>query len=195
MLFNASGVRAQSPPSGSPIPLGVHPLKLQAQTIDIEAVKAKYEAERAKRFREDGIAQFNRPKGRLSHFIDDVATPEYPRDPIVKETKALIVGAGFAGMITAVKLKKDHGIDDYVLVDRASGFGGTWYWNQYPGMFFIHAIGPGLSKFPRPLVLTSVIVNQVSPVMSNHTSIFPSWRRRVTYPKTGFHTALRFAST
>ena len=189
MLFNASGVRAQSPPSGSPIPHGVHPLKLQAQTIDIEAVKAKYEAERAKRFRADGMAQFNRPKGRLSHFTDDVATPEHPRDPIVKETKALIVGAGFAGMITAVKLKKDHGIDDYVLVDRASGFGGTWYWNQYPGML------PTSSLNPRVPVLTSVILIQVSLVMLNPISIFLFWRRRATYLKTAFHTAPRSAST
>jgi hypothetical protein len=137
MLFNASGVRPRSPPSGLANILNkAHPLKLQAQQIDMEAIKSKYEAERAKRFRKDGVAQFKTPKGSYSRFANDMITPpSAPRDPITSETKVLIVGAGFAGMITAVKLKKDQGIDDFMILDKASGFGGTWYWNQYPGMF------------------------------------------------------------
>lgn len=114
---------------------GIHPLKLAAQKIDLEAIKARYAAERAKRLRTDGVGQFTQPKGRYARFVEDVLTPQpIPRDPIKKDTKVLIVGAGFAGIITAVKLKKDYGIDDMVLVDKAGGLGGTWYWNQYPGV-------------------------------------------------------------
>ncbi|KAI1800661.1 FAD/NAD(P)-binding domain-containing protein [Daldinia bambusicola] len=113
---------------------GIHPIKIEAEHLDIEAIRAKYESERMKRLRPDGVAQFIAPKGAYSHFTDDVVTSTTPREPVSANTKVLIVGAGFAGMITAVRLKKDHGIDDFVMVDRAGGFGGTWYWNQYPGV-------------------------------------------------------------
>ena len=44
---------------------------------------------------------------------------------------ALIVGAGFAGMYMLHKLRK-QGLE-VVVLDEASGVGGTWYWNRYPG--------------------------------------------------------------
>ncbi|MGB1882255.1 MAG: NAD(P)-binding protein, partial [Gammaproteobacteria bacterium] len=39
---------------------------------------------------------------------------------------------GFAGMLTAIQLTR-HGIRDFVIVEKAGDFGGTWYWNRYPG--------------------------------------------------------------
>ena len=47
--------------------------------------------------------------------------------------EVLIVGAGFSGIGMAARLK-EAGIDDFLLVDDADGFGGTWYWNRYPGI-------------------------------------------------------------
>jgi cation diffusion facilitator CzcD-associated flavoprotein CzcO len=44
----------------------------------------------------------------------------------------LVIGCGFAGMLTAIELKA-RGFDDVRMVDRAGDFGGTWYWNRYPG--------------------------------------------------------------
>ena len=44
----------------------------------------------------------------------------------------MIVGGGFAGMLTAIDLGK-HGITDFRIVEKAGDFGGTWYWNRYPG--------------------------------------------------------------
>ncbi|MGN6373154.1 MAG: flavin-containing monooxygenase [Solirubrobacteraceae bacterium] len=43
-----------------------------------------------------------------------------------------IVGSGFAGLGMAIKLKQDH-IDDFVILERADGLGGTWRDNTYPG--------------------------------------------------------------
>ena len=43
----------------------------------------------------------------------------------------LIVGAGFSGMYMLHKLR-ENGLRALVL-DEASGVGGTWYWNRYPG--------------------------------------------------------------
>ena len=35
-------------------------------------------------------------------------------------------------MIAGARLK-DAGIDDVLLIEKGADFGGTWYWNQYPG--------------------------------------------------------------
>jgi cation diffusion facilitator CzcD-associated flavoprotein CzcO len=44
----------------------------------------------------------------------------------------LIVGAGFAGLGSAIQLKA-AGITDFAIVERGSEVGGTWRDNQYPG--------------------------------------------------------------
>ena len=43
-----------------------------------------------------------------------------------------IVGAGFGGLGMAIRLKQE-GIDDFVLLERGSDVGGTWWANSYPG--------------------------------------------------------------
>ena len=108
----------------------VHPLN--ALKLDTEAISARYQEERAKRLRSDGVAQFKHLRGPFSHFKEDVRAPPLIRDPINAETRVLIVGAGFAGLVTCVKLK-DEGVEDFLIVDKGAGFGGTWYWNDYPG--------------------------------------------------------------
>jgi cation diffusion facilitator CzcD-associated flavoprotein CzcO len=47
------------------------------------------------------------------------------------EVDALVIGAGFAGMYQLYRLRK-LGLRTRVL-ERASGVGGTWFWNRYPG--------------------------------------------------------------
>ena len=46
---------------------------------------------------------------------------------------ALIVGAGFTGLGTAIKLRQ-AGVDDIVIVERGADVGGTWRDNTYPGV-------------------------------------------------------------
>jgi cation diffusion facilitator CzcD-associated flavoprotein CzcO len=45
----------------------------------------------------------------------------------------VIIGGGFSGIGVAISLDR-AGLSDYLIVDEASGFGGTWYWNRYPGV-------------------------------------------------------------
>ena len=45
----------------------------------------------------------------------------------------VIVGAGFSGIGTAITLR-DAGFTDILLIDDASGPGGVWHWNTYPGV-------------------------------------------------------------
>src|SRR5262245_1425571 len=47
--------------------------------------------------------------------------------------RVVIIGAGFGGIGMAIRLKQ-AGIDDFVVIDRASNLGGTWRDNSYPGL-------------------------------------------------------------
>jgi cyclohexanone monooxygenase len=49
------------------------------------------------------------------------------------EHEILIIGAGFSGIGTAVRLE-EAGLRDYLIVEQGEDFGGTWYWNRYPGL-------------------------------------------------------------
>jgi cation diffusion facilitator CzcD-associated flavoprotein CzcO len=47
-------------------------------------------------------------------------------------TRIAIVGSGFGGLGTAIKLR-EQGIDDFVILERHGDVGGTWHANTYPG--------------------------------------------------------------
>jgi cyclohexanone monooxygenase len=47
--------------------------------------------------------------------------------------EVVIVGAGFGGIGTAITLDR-AGLSNFLIVEEADGFGGTWYWNRYPGV-------------------------------------------------------------
>ena len=49
------------------------------------------------------------------------------------DTNTLIVGAGFGGIATAIRLRR-QGIDDFTLLEAADEVGGTWRVNTYPGI-------------------------------------------------------------
>jgi cation diffusion facilitator CzcD-associated flavoprotein CzcO len=46
--------------------------------------------------------------------------------------RVAIIGAGFSGLGMAARLRR-AGIEDFVVLDRAEGIGGTWWLNTYPG--------------------------------------------------------------
>jgi cation diffusion facilitator CzcD-associated flavoprotein CzcO len=52
--------------------------------------------------------------------------------PDQREPKLVIVGAGLGGIAAAIELCK-HGFTDITILERASGLGGTWFYNNYPG--------------------------------------------------------------
>jgi cyclohexanone monooxygenase len=108
--------------------------KVQSEPIDIDvaALAKKYAEERAKRLRTDGTDQFLDMKS--SHVLPDADPWSEPlaRAPIVEETEVLVIGGGFAGLLAGANLRK-AGIDDFRIVEKGADFGGTWYWNRYPG--------------------------------------------------------------
>ena len=100
--------------------------------IDKGALKQKYAEERAKRLRPDGNDQYVRLDGQLAHYLDDPYTPFTERDPVTDDVTVAFIGGGFAGLVTGARLK-EAGIHSVRLIDKAGDFGGTWYWNRYPG--------------------------------------------------------------
>jgi cation diffusion facilitator CzcD-associated flavoprotein CzcO len=44
-----------------------------------------------------------------------------------------VIGAGAGGIATAVRLR-EAGYDDITILEKASGVGGTWFHNRYPGL-------------------------------------------------------------
>lgn len=109
-----------------------------------EDLKKKYDAERDKRLRRDNLAQFV-----------DFWSPELQdldKDPFVDydaleaqglprqvqnggDLTLLVIGAAHTGVHAAARAV-EAGIpkDKILCVDNAGGFGGTWYWNRYPGV-------------------------------------------------------------
>ncbi|MSV91263.1 MAG: NAD(P)-binding protein, partial [Actinobacteria bacterium] len=101
--------------------------------LSIDDLREKYQREREKRLRTDGVGQYKELTGEYAAFNrDPYVEPGFTRDALTKETEVVIVGGGFAGMLVAINLSK-RGIRDFTMVEKAGDFGGTWYWNRYPG--------------------------------------------------------------
>jgi cation diffusion facilitator CzcD-associated flavoprotein CzcO len=54
------------------------------------------------------------------------------KGPSRRDLDAIIVGAGFSGLYQLHKLRDELGFN-VVVLEKAGGIGGTWYWNRYPG--------------------------------------------------------------
>jgi cation diffusion facilitator CzcD-associated flavoprotein CzcO len=100
--------------------------------IDAEALREKYRAERDKRLRPDGNEQYIEPVGKFAHYLEDPYVAPTPREPLSDEVTVAFIGGGFAGLVTGARLKQ-AGIDSVRVIEKGGDFGGTWYWNRYPG--------------------------------------------------------------
>ncbi len=102
-------------------------------SFDPDFLAKKYLEERDKRLREDGNDQYLEIKGEFSYFAEDpYVEEEIQRKPLEDEVEVIIIGAGFGGMLAAARLK-EAGIKDFRIIEKGGDFGGTWYWNRYPG--------------------------------------------------------------
>jgi cyclohexanone monooxygenase len=101
--------------------------------IDPATLRAKYRAERDKRLRPEGIAQFLSMKGELARYRQDTNPDAQSwREPLADEIDVAVIGCGFGGLLAGAHMRK-AGIENIRFIDRAGDFGGVWYWNRYPG--------------------------------------------------------------
>src|SRR6266568_1471504 len=103
-------------------------------SANTESLHRKYLQERDKRLRSEGDAQYIEAKGAFADFARDTHIAEpLVRSRLSEDLDVLVVGAGFGGMLTGAELR-NAGVASFRIVDIAGDFGGTWYWNRYPGV-------------------------------------------------------------
>jgi len=102
--------------------------------FDPDALRQRYQQERDKRLRTDGEAQYRELSGDLARYSDEdpYADPTFSRPALDDEIEVAIIGGGFSGMLAAARLR-EAGIDGFRIIEAGGDFGGTWYWNRYPG--------------------------------------------------------------
>ncbi|RST31140.1 NAD(P)/FAD-dependent oxidoreductase [Sphingomonas ginkgonis] len=101
--------------------------------FDPKALRDKYRAERDKRLRADGNDQYVEVADRFAHYLDDPYIEQrIERPPLVDEAEVVVIGGGFGGLLAGARLRH-AGVKDIRLIEKGAEFGGTWYWNRYPG--------------------------------------------------------------
>jgi cation diffusion facilitator CzcD-associated flavoprotein CzcO len=104
-----------------------------ALDCDPDALRRKYREERDRRLRPDANAQYVEVAGDFSRYVDDpYVEPGFTRAPLHDSVDVLVVGGGFGGQIAAARLR-EAGVKDIRIIEKGGDFGGTWYWNRYPG--------------------------------------------------------------
>jgi cyclohexanone monooxygenase len=101
--------------------------------FDPGALREKYRAERDRRLRPDANAQYQEIKGGFAHYLDDpYVEPGFTRKPLTDEVDVVVVGGGFGGLLAGARLR-EAGVERVRIIEKGGDFGGTWYWNRYPG--------------------------------------------------------------
>ncbi|MDF1831163.1 MAG: NAD(P)/FAD-dependent oxidoreductase [Porticoccaceae bacterium] len=108
-------------------------IDLSQLDFDPDKLRDKYRHERDKRIRKEGLDQYQTPTGDFTGYVDDpYVEPGFTRAALTDEVEVAIVGGGFGGLLTGARLR-EAGVRDMRIIDKAGDFGGTWYWNRYPG--------------------------------------------------------------
>lgn len=102
--------------------------------FDVAKLREKYRHERDRRVLKEGESQYLEVEDELASFYEtDPYTPPIERDPIFDEIEVAVLGGGFAGLLAGAHLRT-AGVDDFRIIEMGGDFGGTWYWNRYPGV-------------------------------------------------------------
>jgi cyclohexanone monooxygenase len=107
-------------------------VNLEDIEIDVDALERKYAEERDKRLRSDSVSQFQELKGKFAGFDHDPYADKSTRPAIVADADVVVIGGGFSGLLAGARLR-EKGVKSLRIIDKGGDFGGTWYWNRYPG--------------------------------------------------------------
>ncbi|MGE0830157.1 MAG: flavin-containing monooxygenase [Hyphomonadaceae bacterium] len=101
--------------------------------FDLEALRQRYDRERDTRLTEASAEFTSAVDGKFANFSKDPwVDPNFTREPIVDHTEVIIAGGGFGGLLAGGRLH-ERGFRDIRIIEIGGDFGGTWYWNRYPG--------------------------------------------------------------
>lgn len=102
--------------------------------LDFDHLRERYRLERERRAAGDPAdRRYRDPSDGFKQMLDDPYGVAIDRAALTNEAiDVLVVGGGFGGLLTAARLRQ-AGVSDLRIVESGSDFGGTWYWNRYPG--------------------------------------------------------------
>ena len=100
--------------------------------FDPRELHDRYIQERDKRLRDDANDQYIEVVGDFTNYVDDPYAEPLEREPLFDHTDVVIVGGGFGGLLMGGRLR-EAGFNDIRVIEKGGDFGGTWYWNRYPG--------------------------------------------------------------
>ncbi|KEF54124.1 uncharacterized protein A1O9_09919 [Exophiala aquamarina CBS 119918] len=105
--------------------------------VDFDQMTAKYNDERIRRLQRAGLENYHHVVDTnlsiLPEMVGDPFAKPVIRDPVTEESDIAIIGGGVGGVLMACRLVK-AGFQNIKIVEKAGDFGGTWYWNRYPGV-------------------------------------------------------------
>ncbi len=105
---------------------------MAAVIFDPDELRDRYRSERDKRIRADGNDQYVEMEGEFDAYLGDPYAVPVSRPALADRVTTAVIGGGLAGLLVGARLK-EAGVDDVRIVEKGGDFGGTWYWNRYPG--------------------------------------------------------------
>lgn len=107
------------------------------QTSDpagLDDLRQRYSRERERRVRPDGARQYRAADAEFGYYADDPYAGEVAeREPLRDTVDVAVVGGGFGGILAGARMRQ-RGVGRVRIVEKGGDFGGTWYWNRYPGI-------------------------------------------------------------
>ncbi len=100
---------------------------------DPAALNQRYAYERDVRLRPERNKQYIETTAEFSHYADDPYVEPIERDALNDHVEIIIIGGGMGGLMVGAQLRQ-AGSDDIRIIEKGGDFGGTWYWNRYPGI-------------------------------------------------------------
>ena len=101
-------------------------------TVDFDTLRERYRIERERRMPGETDRRYHDMGEGFAHLLADPYTARAERAPVRDAVDVLVLGGGFGGLLTAARLR-EAGVERVRIVEAGGDFGGTWYWNRYPG--------------------------------------------------------------
>ncbi|MEE1743607.1 flavin-containing monooxygenase [Streptomyces sp. JV184] len=101
------------------------------QTADL---RERYRIERERRVRPEGPTQYRSASAEFGYFAADPYVGVVPeRETLHDAVDVAVIGGGFGGILAGARLRR-QGVARVRVIEKGGDFGGTWYWNRYPGI-------------------------------------------------------------
>ncbi|WP_326809948.1 NAD(P)/FAD-dependent oxidoreductase [Streptomyces scopuliridis] len=101
---------------------------------ELAALRQRYRLERERRVRPDGARQYQATDAEFGYYAADPYVRDVPeREPMHDTVDVAVVGGGFGGILAGARMRQ-QGLERVRIVEKGGDFGGTWYWNRYPGI-------------------------------------------------------------